>query len=127
MDNAGPCWLEMLMLTASCISECAPSLSAFVTDIIFCNGIVAAAFCLHVIRRDEHANEHGHCIQTCYIMAICAFGALQWPSVLCRLALQPVDLPVIGLRPAIHACAGTIGFYACYIFVQKIYSAVKID
>ena len=22
---------------------------------------------------------------------------------------------------------GTIGFYACYIFVRKIYSAVKID
>jgi transmembrane 9 superfamily protein 2/4 len=28
---------------------------------------------------------------------------------------------------AFFCLTGTIGFYACYIFVRKIYAAVKID
>ena len=54
----------------------------------------------------------------------CAECAFRHPA-------APLPFPPAGymtiVSMAFFALTGTIGFYACYIFVRKIYSAVKID
>jgi transmembrane 9 superfamily protein 2/4 len=55
---------------------------------------------------------------------------LQIPDVCLGLQLVPMAMYfgyMFIVSYSFFCLTGTIGFYACYIFVRKIYSAVKID